>query len=110
MGQDSGIHPDEERRLQLQAELRKITPKAWFKRPPDNKMTYPCIIYRVSRPNVLRANNRMYLKFQCWNVIYISQTPDVGIIRDMLEHFKYCDFDREYETDNLYHYSFTIYY
>ena len=45
----------------------------------------------------------------CYNVIYISEIPDETIERRMLEHFEYCESDREYESDGLYHYSFTLY-
>lgn len=111
MGQDqSNMNQDEQRRLQLQARLRELAPKAWFKRPPDNKMTYPCFIYRPSKPDVIHANNRMYRMVPCWNVIYISSEPNVAIARNMLESFPYCSLDREYESDNLYHYSFTLYF
>lgn len=94
----------------LQTALRNLAPKAWFKRPPDNKMTYPCFIYRQSKPQIERANNKAYIHIPCWNVIYISHTPSETIIPQMLETFEWCDFDREYEADGLYHYSFTIYY
>ena len=97
-------------RLELQQELLELAPKAWYKRPPDNKMTYPCIVYRPSKPSVLRANNRAYQIFPCYNVIYICQQADDSITQAMLEKFTHCDFDREYESDGLYHYSFTIYY
>lgn len=97
-------------RIQLQDELRELAPKVWFRRPPDNRMSYPCILYRTSVPHVLRADNRAYRITPCYNVIYICSDPDEGIIRRMLEKFAHCAFDREYETDGLYHYSFTIYY
>ena len=48
-------------RLKLQEELRKFAPKAYFKRPPDNHMTYPCFVYRPSRPSIRRANNKAYM-------------------------------------------------
>ena len=94
----------------LQTRLLKLAPKAWFKRPPDNKMSYPCFIYRQSKPMVGRANNKAYLQIPCWNVIYITHTPSETIIPQMLEEFECCDFDREYEADELFHYSFTIYF
>ena len=97
-------------RLDLQAALRQIAPKVWYQRPPDNKMTYPCIIYRMSEPIVLRANNKAYAHFPCYNVIYICQTPNDEIVPQMLAAFTHCAYDREYESDDLYHYSFTIYY
>lgn len=96
-------------RLDLQQKLLTLAPKAWYRRPPDNKMVYPCFVYRMSRPAVRRADNHGYMVVPCYNVIYISQTPDDTIFRRMLETFEYCAADREYESDGLYHYSFTLY-
>ena len=48
-------------RTELQAKLLELAPKAWFKRPPDNRMSYPCFIYRPTTPSVQRADNRLYL-------------------------------------------------
>lgn len=107
---DDYSRQDEERRLTLQARLTQIAPKAWLRRPSSNRMTYPCILYRPSKPVVWHADNKMYSMKSCWNVIYISQNPDEAITRKMLESFEYCRFDREYESDNLYHYSFILYY
>ena len=45
----------------------------------------------------------------CYNVIYISQDPNDNINRIMLESFEYCDVDRQYEADGLYHYSYVLY-
>lgn len=97
-------------RLELQAKLKEMAPKVWYRRPPDNRMTYPCIIYRYSRPEVWRANNQAYQIFDSYNVIYIAQEPDEAIVHRMLTEFRHCSFDREYESDNLYHYSFTLFY
>ena len=66
-------------RLALQAKLRQIAPKAWYRRPPDNKMTYPCFIYRLSRPSVQRADNKPYIYTPCYNVIYILSLSEVII-------------------------------
>lgn len=96
-------------RTELQAALRELAPKAWFKRPPDNKMSYPCFLYRISRPMTAYADNKAYVAISCYNVIYISQDPDETIINRMLRKFEYCAFDREYQSDGLYHYSFTLY-
>lgn len=96
-------------RLDLQAQLCTLAPKAWFKRPPDNKMSYPCFIYRLSTPAIRNANNHAYMYLDGYNVIYISRDPSENIVRDMLAKFEHCSFDREYESDNLYHYSFKLY-
>ena len=96
-------------RTALQAMLRTLAPKAWYKRPSDNKMSYPCFLYRPSRPQVGHADNRAYMYTPCYNVIYISQEPNDSIVRQMIETFEYCSADRDYEEDGLYHYSFTLY-
>lgn len=97
-------------RLILQAELLKLAPKVWFKRPPDNKMTYPCIVYRPSDPYTVNADNRLYGYLKGYNVIYFSRTPNETIEQQMLETFEHCRVDREYESDGIYHYSFNLYY
>jgi hypothetical protein len=96
-------------RTDLQAKLLTLAPKAWFKRPPENKMSYPCFIYRPSTPATERADNTLYMYLKGYNVIYISQDPDESIEQQMLETFEHCRADREYEADGLYHYSFTLY-
>ena len=96
-------------RLALQAKLLELAPKAWYKRPPDNHMTYPCFLYRLSGPDTRRADNGVYTYTPCYNVIYISKEPSDEVVRSMLEGFEHCSFDREYQSDGLYHYSFTLY-
>lgn len=96
-------------RLGLQSALLELAPKAWYKRPPDNRMTYPCFVYRPSRPDTKRADNRLYSYTPCYNVIYITKDPDDNITKQMLEKFEHCGWDREYQNDGLYHYSYTLY-
>ena len=93
----------------LQATLLGLTPKAWYKRPPDNKMSYPCFVYRLSNPDTKHADNRVYSYTPCYNIIYMSTEPNDRIVRQMLEGFEHCSFDREYQADNIYHYSFVVY-
>ena len=93
----------------LQETLLEMAPKAWYKRPPDNKMTYPCFLYRLSRPNTKRADNKVYAYTPSYNVIYISKEPGDLIVRQMIERFEHCTFDREYQADGLFHYSFVLY-
>lgn len=94
----------------LQDKLRTMAPKAWRESPSSPHMTYPCFVYRPSKPKVNRADNIAWLIHDCWNVIYISQEENREIIKEMLEAFPYCEFDRLYESDQLYHYSFTLHY
>ena len=99
-----------DQRLDLQAKLCTMAPKAWYQKPPANKMTYPCFVYKGIEPKVIYANNRGYLTIPGYEVLYITQKEDDGIWSRMLEEFCYCSPGRKYVSDNLYHYPFTIYY
>ena len=97
-------------RLGLQAKLCELAPKAWYQKPPANKMTYPCFVYKTIEPKVVYANNHGYLTIPGYEVLYISQAEDDGIWGRMLDEFCYCTVGRKYTSDNLYYYPFTIYY
>lgn len=97
-------------RPSLQSRLLELAPKAWREAPSMPHMTYPCFTYRLEGAKVDRGDNRPYLIHPKYSVLYISQQANDGIIRQMLEAFPNCAFDRHYEADQLHHYSFTLYY
>ena len=97
-------------RLQLQQELLKLAPKAWYQKPPDNKMTYPCFVYKAEAPETVRADNKVYILMPRYEILYITQTENDEIWEKMLNTFEYCSVGRKYVSDNLYHYVFTINY
>ena len=90
-------------RLQLQAKLRTLAPYAWFQKPPDNKMKYPCFVYKQVEPNITKADNKAYLLMPRWEVLYISQNENEQITEEMVNTFEYCDVGRSYISDQLYH-------
>lgn len=73
-------------------------------------MQYPCIVYGVDRTNVLRADNKAFIKTRAYQVISITKNPDTDIIEDMLEFFDHCYYERRYKSENLIHDVFTIYF
>lgn len=97
-------------RLQLQQELLKLAPKAWYQKPSTTKMSYPCFVYKALEPETVRADNRMYLLMPKYEILYISQTEDDEIWNRMADTFEYLSIGRKYVSDNLYHYPFTINY
>ena len=97
-------------RLQLQKELLELAPKAWYQKPPSNKMTYPCFVYKAVEPGTVRADNKVYLLTPRYEVLYITQTEDDGIWERMNEKFEHLSYGIKYVSDNLYHYPFTIAY
>ncbi len=98
------------RRLELQSKLTTMAPKAWYQKPPANKMSYPCFVYKSIEPKVTYANNHGYVRIPGYEILYITDTENDGIIGQMLDEFCYCTVGRKYTLDQLYHYPFTIYY
>lgn len=101
-----------ERRLQLDEKFRTLlgTTNAYFQPPASVKIKYPCIVYRLGRPDVRHADNRIYRNMRRYDGLYIHRDPDDFFIERLMEEFPYFEFDRRYVADNLYHDSFTLYY
>ena len=97
-------------RLQLQQKLLTMAPKAWYQKPPDNRMTYPCFVYKALEPETVRADNRTYILMPRYEILYITATENDGIWETMADAFEYISFGAKYVSDNLYHYPFTINY
>lgn len=98
------------RRLDLQKKLLSIAPKAWYQKPPNNKMTYPCFVYKSIQPVQLYADNRVYLSRPGYEILYICQNESGWIWEKMNDVFGSCSIGAPYVIDNLYHYPFTLYY
>lgn len=106
-----------ERRLKLHAEFVDILQtkgekdeRVYFQSPSSNHMSYPCIRYSKSTPDLKRANNRIYQNTDCYEVIVIDYDPESAIPNEILERFPMCSIDRYYVADNLNHTVLTLYY
>ena len=99
------------RRIQLQAILEKIlgSKNVYFQPPENIKLKYPCIVYEVGAGLRTPANNKKYLYSQGYSVTYITKDPDTNIPDDLLE-LQYCSYERQFKTENLYHWIFFIYF
>lgn len=84
-------------------------PDVFYQPPGGQTLTYPCIIYERSKGRTLHANNGVYAHFVSYDVKFITRNPKDPIIDKIIKLPK-CYFDRPYKADNLYHYSYTIYY
>lgn len=99
-------------RVDLQRILENVVGvghKVWFQAPTNTKLTYPCIMYTLSDKDVRKADNGMYKYMNQYECTYITRDPDDPVV-DALLALEYCEFDRHYVSDNLNHYTFTIYY
>ena len=98
-------------RLELQALLEEIlnNKHVYFQPPESVKMQYDAIVY--SRKNIQSkyANNSIYNQRDCYEITVIYRKPDSDIPRK-ISKLPLCRFDRHYNSDNLNHDVFTLYY
>ena len=99
-------------RTDFQRELRNIVDgaKVWYVRPRDNRMTYPCFVYKGIEPKQVRADNRSYILIPGYEVLFISDKEFESIWERMTERFSFCSIGAPYIVDDLFHYPFTVYY
>lgn len=96
-------------------ELHKIlcgilgTKNCYFQPPSSVRMQYPAIVYSIKDIENRYADDKSYRKLPCYEMILIDKNPDNMFMEKLLD-LPYCSFDRHYESDNLNHDVFTIYY
>lgn len=102
----------EESRIELHNKfLEKLDISNRYFQPPESiKLKYPCILYDLYRVNQRFADDSNYRIMPCYSVTIIDKSTDIDWIKKMLESFKYCSLERVYNSDNLVHYSFVLYY
>lgn len=78
--------------------------------PPENlKMKYPAIVYERDYSDVLHADNQSYRIVKRWELTYIGGDPD-SLTPDKIESLPQCSFIRHFNTDELHHYIYNLYY
>lgn len=99
------------RRIELQYILESIlgSEHVYFQPPESIRMQYPAIIYELSDIHTSRADNKTYRKVRKYTVTVIEKHPD-SIIIDKLLELPMCEFNRHFETDNLNHNVFNLYF
>ena len=98
-----------ERRFELHDLLLSICPNCYFSPPANKKMEYPCIKYDRVNNKIQYATNNPYIITTRYSLTVIDPDPDSEIVPE-IEKLPMCTFDRHYESDNLNHDVFTIYY
>ena len=90
--------------------VSKLGSKNVYFQPPTNVvMKYPAIVYSLNNIQTKDADNINYLKKRRYSIILIHSNPDNEIFDSLLD-LPYCTFDRHYKSDNLNHYSLTLYF
>lgn len=98
-------------RLDLQSKLEELlgSRNVYYQPPESLKMEYPAIRYSKKDIRSTFADDSMYSKKLCYEILVISKKPDDEVI-DAILALPYCSYDRHYVADNLNHDVLTIYY
>lgn len=105
------------RRLDLHHKLQTVyesatgqssTGRIFYQPGSDTRLTYPCILYKLSGIPVDPANNRPYKIEHSYDLTVIDRDP-TSPLREAVVKLPFCSMTRSYESDNLHHYVFRIY-
>lgn len=101
----------EQKRLELHEILCDIlgSRHVYFQPPESLKMTYPAIVYGRADIDDTPANNDVYNRKIRYQITLIDSDPDSEIIEKIL-NLKYCSYDRHFNSSNLNHDIFTLFY
>lgn len=90
--------------------LKGIVPNVYYQPPESKKLTYPCIVWSLNRIDPTHADNTTYAKSKSYQLILIHNDPDNTMV-DQIADLPRCRMDRTpYQSNNMYHYPFTIYF
>ena len=97
-------------RLSLQTKLEELNENRYvYFQPPSNiQMNYPAIKYEIDRIDTKFADDSSYIRNKRYTITVISKNAKPEIIDELL-NLPMCTFDRSYQSDNLNHFVFTIY-
>lgn len=98
-------------RLKLQALLEEIlgTRNVYYQPPASVQMKYPAIVYSRNTIRNSHANNSVYKQDTSYSLTVIDKDPDSEIV-GRISKLPKCSFDRHFESDNLNHDVFTLYF
>lgn len=98
-------------RLELQTVLENLlgSRNVYYQPPSSINMNYPAIVYSRKTIDNVHAGDIVYGQFNAYEVIVIDEDPDSEIV-DTISQLPTCRFDRHYESDNLNHDVFTLYF
>lgn len=98
-------------RLELHEELCKLlgSRSVYFQPPSSVKMKYPAIVYSLDALENKHANDLVYSTNTRYSLTYIDEDPESETVYKLLT-LPYIRFNRFYISDNLNHYTYTLYY
>lgn len=102
----------EEKRLEFHEKLCELlgSRNCYFCPPNGKQMEYPCITYELAGIDKRCADNQNYIIFneEKYELTLIDENPDSEFVSKILQ-LPRCSFGRLFISDNLNHFTFTIY-
>jgi hypothetical protein len=98
-------------RLELQTLFENLleSRNVYFQPPESLQIKYPAIVYELNNIRSKFADGGTYLFNSEYLVTVIDKDPDSSIVVKVLT-LPMCRFDRHFESDNLNHYVFVLYF
>ena len=98
-------------RIELQILLESIlgSRNVYFQPSASLRLNYPAIVYSLSKIQAEHADDDKYLINRSYDLTLIDPDPDSQFVDKILKQ-PYCSFDRSFKSDNLNHFTFTIYF
>lgn len=81
----------------------------YFQPPEGKKIYYPCVVYERAHYKTLPADDNIYLGRKQYTLILIYEDPDSELPDKILSGFSLISHDRAYQSDNLNHDAYELY-
>lgn len=98
---------------QILKSLFTDTPHVYFQPPESVRLSYPCIVYKLTDIRGRYADNKTYLEYREYQLTVIDRDPDSPLREAVIGCLgnKFTGrFARPFVSDGLNHFVFTIYY
>ena len=86
------------------------SPNCYFEPPDGMYMEYPCIVYHYTNDEDDFADNLHYRRSKRYTVTVIDYDSDSKIPDRLTTVLPYCTSDRNFTSDGLRHFVFTLYF
>jgi hypothetical protein len=83
--------------------------QVYFQPPSNVQMKYPAIVYELSGDYSAKADNRRYTVYDKYTITHIFKSLNNEKKNEILDAFKYVEYDRRLIADGLYQDIYTIY-
>lgn len=98
-------------RTELQSKLEEIlgSRNVYFQPPDGLQIKYPCIVYNLSRIDILRADDMSYMRHKGYFITIMDKKPTSEIYERILEEFPMSRLDHTAVIEKINHWYITVF-